>query len=328
MIHSQKNDLVNDAAVILINCSENCLRMKQSVDSLYELFKSITGIDFTNWSDGDIHLPSGKAISPEGAAHCLLEMKRTAIFLRGIKQAIDLKMSDGKEQVKILYAGCGPYATLITPLLHYYSADRINVTLLDVNSVSLNSAEKLINELGLGDYIEQFVLTDATIYTIDRPYDIVISETMQAGLKNEPQVAIAQNLIPQCKPETIFIPEQITIDAYLRKRGIWDGDQLLEEGGETNHLCELFAVNKTNLDSSNYRKVVTLPPTFNKPYDLLLYTTIKVFGSEVLGLNDCSLNLPLKYLELREGHPKAIEFWYNQSSKPKIESKNLDYIIT
>jgi predicted RNA methylase len=319
-------NLAGVATETLISCGNDFQKMKQSVDSLYELFKSITNIDFTNWSNGDIHLPSGKAISPEGAAHCLLEMKRTAIFLRGIKQAIDSKMSDCKEQVKILYAGCGPYATLITPLLHYYSADRISVTLLDINSVSLNSAEKLIKEFDLVDYINQFVLADAATYKVDRLYDIVISETMQAGLKNEPQVAITQNLIPQCKFDTIFIPEQITIDAYLRKRGIWDGDQLLEEGGETNHLCELFTVSKANLDSSSYRKVITLPQTFNKPYDLLLYTTIKVFGNEVLELNDCSLNLPLKYFELREGYTKTVEFWYNQSNKPKIESKILDYI--
>ncbi len=326
MVGSTNINLARVATDTLISCGNDFQKMKQSVDSLYGLFKSITGIDFTNWSDGDIHLPSGKAISPEGAAHCLLEMKRTAIFLRGIKQAIDSKMGDGKEQVKILYAGCGPYATLITPLLHYYSADKISVTLLDINSVSLNSAEKLIKEFDLVDYFNQFVLTDAAIYKVDRPYDIVISETMQAGLKNEPQVAITQNLIHQCKPDTIFIPEQITIDAYLRKRGVWDGDQLLEEGGETNHLCELFTVNKANLDSSSYRKVVTLPPTFNKPYDLLLYTTIKVFGNEVLELNDCSLNMPIRYFELRDNFPKLIEFWYNQSNKPKNESKILDYI--
>lgn len=326
MVGSTNINLARVATETLISCGNDFQKMKQSVDSLYGLFKSITGIDFTNWSDGDIHLPSGKAISPEGAAHCLLEMKRTAIFLRGIKQAIDSKMGDNMEPVKILYAGCGPYATLITPLLRYYSVDKINVTLLDINCVSLNSAEKLINEFGLGDYIDQFVLDDAATYKVDRLYDIVISETMQAGLKNEPQVAITQNLVPQCKPDTIFIPEQITVDAHLMKRGIWDGDQILEEGGETHHLCELFSVNKTNLDSSNYRKIVTLPPTFNKPYDLLLYTTIKVFGNEVLELNDCSLNMPLRYFELRDNYPKSIEFWYNQSNKPKIESKILDYI--
>ncbi len=169
-------------------------------------------------------------------------------------------------------------------------------------------------------------MADATAYKVDYPYDIIISETMQAGLKKEPQVAIMQNLIPQCSVDTIFIPEQITIEAYLKRRGIWDGDRLIEEGGETNRLCELFSVNKTNLDSSTYRKVVNLPEMFNKPYDLLLYTTIRVFDNEVLGLNDCSLNMPLRYYELRDNCPKAIEFWYNQSDKPKIESKTLDYI--
>ncbi|NVO10333.1 MAG: class I SAM-dependent methyltransferase [Bacteroidales bacterium] len=326
MVSTTNMTLVRAAVERLIHCGDDFQEMKLAVESLYEFFKSITGIDFTKWNDADIHLPSGKAISAEGAAHCLLEFRRTAIFLRGIKQAVDSKVDSNEGQIKILYAGCGPYATLITPLLHYYSADKISVTLLDVNSVSLNAAEKLINELRLGDYIEQFVLADAATYKVDRPYDIVISETMQAGLKNEPQVAIAQNLIPQCSVDTIFIPERITIDAYLRKRGIWDGDRLLEEGGETNHLGELFTVSKANLDSSSYRKVITLPQTFNKPYDLLLYTTIKVFGNEVLGLNDCSLNLPLKYFELREGYTKTVEFWYNQSNKPKIESKILDYI--
>jgi len=326
MLDPINTNIIKRAIEKLISCGDDFLVMKQSVESLYKVFNSITGIDIYNLGVGDIHLPSGKAISPSGAAHCLLEMKRTAVFLRGIKQAIDLKIGNTKDFVKILYAGCGPYATLIAPLLHYYSPDKLKITFLDINSVSLNAAEKLINELDLKNFIDRFVLADATTYKVDIAFDIVISETMQAGLKNEPQVAVMQNLVPQCKADAIFIPEQITIDAYLKKRGIWEGEKLLEEGGETNHLIELFTVNKANLDSSSYRKVLTLPQVFNKPYDLLLYTTIKVFGNEVLGLNDCSLNLPLRYFEWRDNCPKSIEFWYNQGNKPKIESKVLDYI--
>lgn len=321
----KKENLIKTAEVI-IQCGEDYNKMKQSVEKIYEIFSSITGIDINNLNEGDIHLPSGKAISPSGAAHCLLEMKRTAVFLRGIKKAIDSKVKGCDKFVRILYAGCGPYATLITPLLHFYNKNNVRVTLLDINSESLKASEKLLKELELDEYAECFVLADATVYKVDQQYDIVISETMQAGLKNEPQVAVMQNLIPQCNADTIFIPEQITIDAYLKKRGIWDGDQLIEEGGETNHLCELFSVNKTNLDSHTYRKVISLPQTFNRPYDLLLYTTIKIFDSEILGLNDCSLNMPLRYFELRENCPKSIEFWYSQSNKPKIESKVLDYI--
>jgi predicted RNA methylase len=323
MLNLNANKIVEDISTALINCGEDFLVMKNSVDRLYELFESITGINFYNLSDGDIFLPSGKAISPSGAAHCLLEMKRTAIFIRGIKRAIDSKICNKK--IRILYAGCGPYATLITPILHYYSDDKLKVTILDINEVSLAAAEKLIKELDLVNFIGQFVLADAATYKINESYDIVISETMQSGLKNEPQVAIMQNLIPQCNLDTLFIPEEIAIEVYLRKRGIWNGDRLLEEGGEEIRLCELFAVNKNNLDSSSYQKIVSIPH-LQGPYDLFLYTFIKVFHNEVLGLNDCSLNLPLKYFEIRDNCPTSLKFWYNQSNKPKIESKVLDYI--
>lgn len=326
MAISNNIKILKDVSKALLNCGDDFLTMKQSVDRLYEMFMSITGIDISNLNEDHILLPSGKAISPSGAAHCLLEMKRTAIFLRGIKQAIDSKIQSADKLIRILYAGCGPYATLVIPLLNYYPEGRVIVTFLDVNRVSLSAAEKLITQLGLEEYVEQFVLADATTYKVDKSYDVIISETMQSGLKKEPLVAIAQNLIPQCSPDTIFIPEQITIDAYLHRRGVWDGDKLLEAGGETSHLCELFTVTKTNLDSSKYRKIVTLPQKSKKPYDLFLYTTINVFGNEVLGLNDCSLNLPLRYFEIRNGYPNTFEFWYNQSDKPQIESKVLDYI--
>jgi len=318
-------DAVSFAGKELLSCKDDFFLMKRACDELYRVFSTITGVDISKLSEGDIHLPSGKAISPSGAAHCLLEMKRTAVFLRGIKKAIDSKFQGGSSTVSILYAGCGPYATLITPLLSYYSSEQVRITLLDINPVSLEAVEVLYRSLGFNGFVADFVLSDASTYPLDKPYDIVISETMQAGLKKEPQVAIMQNLIPQCSPDTIFIPEQITIDAYLKKRGIWQGDQLLEEGGKTTFLCELFSVSKAMLDVSTYRKVVDIPQSLVGPYDLLLYTTIRVFNEEVLSLNDCSLNMPLRYYELRNSYPKSIDFWYSQTEKPKIESKVLDY---
>ena len=319
-------DAVSIAGRQLINCKDDFLLMRRACDELYRVFSTITGVDISKLSEGDIQLPSGKAISPSGAAHCLLEMKRTAVFLRGIKEAIDSKFHEGNSMVSILYAGCGPYATLITPLFSYYSSEQVRITLLDINPVSLEAVEALYSSLGFDGYVTDFVLSDASTYTVDKPYDIVVSETMQAGLKKEPQVAIMQNLIPQCSANTIFIPEQITIDVYLKKKGIWQGDQLLEEGGKTTFLCELFSVSKAMLDVSTYRKVVDIPQSLVGPHDLLLYTTIKVFNDEILGLNDCSLNMPLRYYELRNSYPKSIDFWYSQTDKPKIESKFLDCI--
>lgn len=321
-------NFIRESVITLLECGDNFGHMKQAVDKMYDIFSRTTGVTIQNLNqDKDIMLPSGKALGMAGAAHCLLEMKRTATFLRAINNAILQKKQEKKgSQLQLFYAGTGPYGTLVIPLLLLYNPEEIKVDLLDINQDSLAALQKIIKTFSLGKHIGDIYCADATTISLKHQYDIVISETMQACLKNEPQVAISQNLIPQCQADTIFIPEQITIDAYLKKRGIWDGDQLIEEGGETNHLCEIFTVNKTNLDSSNYRKVVKLPQTFGKPYDLLLYTTIKVFDKEVLGLNDCSLNIPQRYFELRENYPKSIEFYYKQSNKPKIEFKILDYL--
>jgi hypothetical protein len=311
----------------LLTCNDDFARMKFAVDQMYQVFSEITGVNIGQLNtEKDIMLPSGKAISTAAAAHCLLEMKRTAVFLRGIHKAISKKLTEHKEgQIRILYAGTGPYGSLVIPLLLLHSADEVKVDLLDINPKSLDALSKVTEALKLGDYIGEIYCADAATIKLTHKYDIVISETMQACLKKEPQVAIMQNLIPQCNADTIFIPEQITIDAYLKKRGIWDGDRLMVEGGETNLLCELFSVSKGNLNSNRYRKIVDIPATLTGPYDLLLYTTIQVFCNEVLGLNDCSLNMPLRYFEFRGNYPSSIEFWYTQSNKPKIESKILDY---
>ena len=252
-------NVIKEASQTLINCKNDFFLMKQSVDSLYEIFKTISGIDCNNLNEGDIILPSGKAISPSAAAHCLLELKRTAIFLRGIKKAIDKKVTSKNGVINILYAGCGPYATLISPLLALYKTDTIKVTLLDINQTSLKAVGNLINELGFENFIDAYILADASDYKINKDYDIVISETMQACLQNEPQLAIMQNLIPQMNENAIFIPQEITIDAYLKNPGKWDDNKAQRVGEKSKFLKKMFAVHRTNLDSNKYRETVEIP---------------------------------------------------------------------
>ncbi len=299
--------------------------MKQAVDNLYEIFKKITDIDINDLNNGEIILDSGKAISPSAAAHCLLEMKRTAIFLRGIKKAIDYKLRKVTGVIHILYAGSGPYATLITPLLTLYDVGEIKITLLDINQTSLIAVERILKELNLDKFIDKYVLADATNYKTRRNYDIVISETMQSCLQNEPQVPIMQNLIPQMKEDTIFIPQRINIDAYLRNPGKWDDSKRMRTGIEAKFVKEVFWIDKSNLDSNKYRKVINLPDELEGFIELMLHTTIVVYGDEILGVNDCSLNLPLKFYEFKEKYANTIEFWYSFSPHPKIEYKVVEY---
>jgi hypothetical protein len=325
MTNQNNINLVKEASSKLINCENDFYYMKQAVDNLYEIFKTITDIDINDLNTGEIILPSGKAISPSSAAHCLLEMKRTAIFLRGIKKAIDNKGNNNTGTINILYAGCGPYATLITPLLTMYKTNDLRITLLDINQTSLNSAEKLVNELRFEDFIDGYILADASGYKIDKDYDIVISETMQACLKNEPQVSIMQNLIPQMKENAIFIPQQITIDAYLKNPGRWDEEKAQRIGIESKFLKKIFSIDCNNLDSDKYRATVDIPDNLDGFIELMLHTTIVVFEDEILEVNNCSLNMPIKFYEFKEQYTKAIEFWYSFLPQPNIETRVVDF---
>lgn len=326
MVSANKTSKIKKSSLALINCKNDFFLMKQAVDNLYEVFRAITGIDIQNLNDGDILLPTGKAISPSAAAHCLLEMKRTAIFLRGIKKAIDLKIKNSSSIVNILYAGCGPYATLITPLLTLYNTENIKVTLLDINQTSLKASKNLINELGLKYFIDEYILADASVYKIDKDYDILISETMQSCLHNEPQVSIMQNIIPQMKEDAIFIPQRITIDAYLKNPGKWDDNKGRWVDIRSKFLSKLFSVDQENLDITKYRNTVIIPDNLNGYIELMLHTSIIIFKDEILGMNDCSLNLPKKFYEFKEQYAKEIEFWYSPSDKPVIECKVVEFV--
>jgi hypothetical protein len=306
----------------LLACSDDFLIMKQSVDQLYSIFSEITGITADNFNGEQIILPSGKAISPSSAAHCLLELRRTAIFLRGINKAIDKKLSEkSKQPIHILYAGSGPYATLVTPLLPLYSEIDLKVDLLDINEISLNAVSKLIGELGLNHFIDKTYLCDAATFRVEKKYDIVISETMQAALKKEPQVAIMQNLIPQMANNAIFIPEAITVSAALVSNGHWDDEKMIRTGIEVFAQKDLLTIDKYNLETDGFRNEIELIEPVGNCKKLELYTTITVFENEVLKDSDCSLTLPLKVCIFEKDQKGTLLFWYEQGMIPGIRCK-------
>jgi len=121
----------------LISCEDDFLLMKRAVDELYRVFSAITGVTINQLNtESDIMLPSGKAIGMAGAAHCLLELKRTAVFLRGINKAIlSKKKAHIALPLRVLYAGTGPYGTLVVPLLTLLTPKDIIVDLLEINGL-------------------------------------------------------------------------------------------------------------------------------------------------------------------------------------------------
>jgi predicted RNA methylase len=159
---------------------------------------------------------------------------------------------------------------------------------------------------------------DATTFKIEKPYDIVISETMQAALKKEPQVAIMQNLIPQMPVHAVFIPQQIAVDAALVSRGTWNSEACVIENVERMDLGSVMAVDRDHLNPDQFRSTLQIPPTIGACDILKLFTTIQVYGNHVLGENDCSLNIPIKLMDATGMESETLDFWYEQGEVPHI----------
>ena len=324
-------DELTQARDTLLACGNDFALMKHAVDELYRLFNQITGVSIYHLNeDKDILLPSGKAISTAAAAHCLLEMKRTAVFLRGINDAIVQALEKNKAKaIRILYAGTGPYGTLVLPLLTLYKPAQLVVDWLDINPQSLTALQKIIDAFKLQSYVGEVYCADATTFTVSKPYDIVISETMLACLKAEPQVAIMQNLIPQLQPDAIFIPEEISIDAALTNPRM-EQERLLYFEGERPpfrriELGNIFTVNRCNLETKKMQRSIIIPDKTEEFPVLKVFTTVKVFGNEFLSENDSSITLPKQFYDFRREKGREVNFKYVQGEKPHIESSLLTH---
>lgn len=323
---------LSEATRLILQCGNNFFEMKRAADQMYEVYTAISEVNAGNSKDGEIMLASGKAISPGAAAHCLLEFRRTAVFLRGICKAIQSITDKAQDRpVSILYAGCGPYATLVTPLFTLFTPDQLQVDFLDINDTSLSSAEKIVTSLGVEQYVRSYHLEDAA--TCDLPQgcdcDIVISETMQSCLANEPQIAIMQNLIPQMREDAIFIPEEISIDAYLtdpkQEMDKFFYSEKPKPPVERISLGNVLRFNKECLKGDEFNGEVTIPEDISTCVDLKLFTTVKVFAEELLNDNDSSITMPKKYYEFKKRYAHRVLFWYDQTIVPKIECKVVEF---
>ena len=67
-------------------------------------------------SGGETLTSNGLALSPTMAAMCANDFVRTIQFIRGTHAAIaDIRERFPDRPARVLYAGCGPYATLAVP---------------------------------------------------------------------------------------------------------------------------------------------------------------------------------------------------------------------
>jgi hypothetical protein len=326
-------------------------RIREVVVEFHDLLTEISGLDdsSTNQEDTDeIVLASGKAISPKDAARSVLDYYRTAQFLRGAQAAIHEAQKQWPDRrLEILYAGCGPFAPFALMLATRFTADEIQFTLIDIHARSIACAKHIFELMGLGKHVREYFLGDAVSYRKPSGSElhVVIVEAMQKALSKEPQVAITMNLAPQLSGDGFFVPEKITIDAWLadlnqeishtapaRVNGAVDGGPLQTERVYLGRIFELSAATiREGLaggaahETPSVRPVIVeVPKDAREGLDAMLTTAVTVFDSILLGDYDSGITYPTILHDLGALNPGArIEFCYATDNAPGFKYRLL-----
>lgn len=319
-------NLKSIAEVIL---AENVLPfvLRNSLLEYKQLLLGATGLDLElQEHQSDIVTENGIAIGLSWAADCLDDIWRTQTFIQGIHEAIGAKHASGKECVHILYAGIGPFATLMLPLLTIFSSDQLKVTLLEINSDSLKNVKELVSHFGFEGFVEDYICADATKLTLENPssFDILLSETMQHALVREQQVIITSNLLNQMSEEAILIPQSIDLDLVFF-RTTEKVENLVDVIGELMHVNSDFLRQTAPLESNwTYHRTINFSAHQMDlvPHFIVISTEIQVYGKHRICFNESGLTIPKILMGYEDSAGKSsIDLTYRLVPEPNFDFK-------
>ena len=307
--------------------------IKQASDLLFQRIAELA--EFTDYSQGlnkDNHTDTahGKACSSDVAAMCTIEFMRNFRFQLGILKAIKDK-GLSCSPVELLYAGSGPFGSLVIPLLLLLEPNQVRVTIIDIHQESLERLKRLIKALALEEFITEYYLADATEWQPDNGnlYDIIVSETMKAMLEQEPQVAVFANLEPFLKPSGTLIPEIISIKAWLVDSST-ENNQMLGYDNVTPAvpsicIADMFALDRNAIVDIRERGIeeasrgkFTMPQDIGQ-FNLIHYSTdIQVYDNVVLNKKECSLTCPKVVPLTRNLAGQEMHYEYHMGNYPEF----------
>jgi hypothetical protein len=324
-----KNELdhiskLKEIGLVLIEDEVDYLNLANILEAYKALLNNLTSLDsYDQKYLSDVESAGGKAIGTNWAALCLDDLLRTKTFVNGTFKAIKEQLKVGEKPIKLLYAGTGPFATLLLPILPFFSPEELQVGLLEINPVSFEMLKDVFKKLELQPYVSDFYLEDAVTFQFQKSeaFDLILSETMQNALRDEPQVSIAFNLMQQF-PKALLIPENIQIRVGFFDSGLTDKQNELNV--KVFPLETIFELNsKTALAFSSGRKFpsITLecrPNDWKGYHYCSLFTEIQVFGNQKLTINQSGLTIPHFLFALNDLEPKGLNlsFQYETGSRP------------
>lgn len=321
---------------ILLEEERNYLLLTHALKDYRSLLLELSKIELGHASNRkEIRLKNGIAVSTTVAAMCVNDIIRTTQFIRGIFKAVEELLPTKDKPIHILYAGSGPFATLMLPVLSTYSETEIQVSILEINPLSIESVKRVISKLGFDKYINKIECADATKYKINtkEEIDLIISETMQYSLFKEQQVPIMINLLNQLDDHVKIIPEKIKLDLALFNSDVHvpvndENDikykeitSLIEfDKDYIKGYCNRIAESKD--PKKLIEKTINLPEWKGLKYDrLVILTEIQVYGTEKICYGESGLTTPYILTDL--SHIKEstteINIWYDLEPVPGFE---------
>lgn len=328
MLQSSERELEQSLDVVALTQFANALLLSTSVgeskrliDPILEQLCQITAVELhpEYFLDTEASItPFGKAVSLTTAAQCAEDPERGRVFIQGIYQAIQDKLAlNPQRPIQILYAGTGPFAWLLLPLLPLFFASQIQVSLLDIHPASLDKVTKLIEHFDLADRVATYVCADAAVWQPEAAvkFDMIVSETMKHLLQQEPQVQIFSHLQAYLADGGVLIPQNIELDAWLECRTVQDFV-------ETHYLGPLFALNLQTArlladgDRSFLAGTLLLPDFSQSAVTLKFTTSIQVYGHSTLSENQSQLTLPRYRREHWLKPLSCLAFRYEQGAHP------------
>ena len=329
-----KEDQLEKIARSIVNPESSFGELFGAIQDLGVLLSEASGLNLQDASQKfDVQTEDGVAIGPHRAAICMNDLLRTCNYIKGLYAAILASKGKNKNQtIKVIYAGCGPFATLAIPIMALFQSDEVQFNLLDVVEGSYKYAKQTINKLNLDAYVSNIECLDASKYQIEEEvFDVLLVECMGPALKKEAQVAITLNLAPQIHKDGIIIPESVNVDfGFIELEE--NQKRMLNQPYDENYIVKVenlicldkvFATNNTE-DSKVLigKEIETSELNLNAGHKAALITSIKVFGEIGLKIWDCALTQPVYIKEIEAADfedYESIQFAYKLGKNPGFQ---------
>jgi hypothetical protein len=201
----------------------------------------------------------------------------------------------------VVYAGTGPLATLVIPLLPFLSPDAVRFAFLDIHAEAIESVRENLARFAFADFALELCVVDATTYRCAYPVHVAIAETMQRALTIEPQVAVMRNFRSQLVQGGLLVPERIVLDL-----GVADPAALF-----TSPVVSLGTI--TELASETTFRLPILPPH----YRAVCIAEIDVFGTHRLRAFESGLTHPEIFWDLG-ANGQEVTFRYEECVRPGL----------